>query len=182
MKRIAALFCLVLCSQSVGCTSMANGHEQQKRYVYCNVYAASACFGVASDDVMTMRVRADFVTYDLELFGGAKVLIYSGYNPSRMPAAADGSSVKKFTVPSGSYEYIMASDGRHIITYTPQDSGSPLLQIVADQGASSQKRLFADFLSGFRPCKSDAAGATCDKDQVLFKSIAEEVFGIWQRE
>ncbi|WP_367346181.1 hypothetical protein [Stenotrophomonas bentonitica] len=155
-----------------------DGPEQQKSYLYCNVYEASACFGVAGGDVMTMRVPMDFVTYDLELVGGAKVLIYSGYNPSRVPAPDTVSTVKIYSVPSGDYEYVMAADGKHVITYTPRDNEAPLLQIVVDQIGASKKRLVADFLSRFRPCKSDADGVACDKDQVLFKGVAEEVFGL----
>lgn len=155
-----------------------DGPEQQKSYLYCNVYAASACFGVAGGDVMTMRVPVDFVTYDLKLVGGVKVFIYSGYNPRQMPAPDTGSTVKKYSVPSGDYEYVMATDGKRVITYTPRDSEAPLLQIVVDQIEASKNRLVADFLSGFRPCKSEADGVACDKDQVLFKGVAEEVFGL----
>lgn len=149
---------------------------EQKRYVYCNVYAASACFAVASGDVMTMRIPIDFVTYDLELFGGAKVLIYSGYHPTRVPAG-DGFGVKNYSTPSGRYEYVVTSDGRHVITYTPLDTGSPLLQIIADQVGASQKKLFADFLNAFRPCKSDGYGVTCNKEDALFKDVAKEILG-----
>lgn len=118
MKRTLALLCLMLGSQSAGCTSMPDSLEQRKRSVYCNVYTASACFGIADGDVMTMRIPADFVTYDVELIGGAKVLIYSGYNPSRV-SAGEGSGMKKYTTPSGGgYDYILTSDGKHVITYT----------------------------------------------------------------
>lgn len=175
MKRILTLLCLVLCYQSAGCTSIPNGSEQHNRYVYCNVYAASACFGIASGDVMTMRIPVDFVTYDVELFGGTKVLIYSGYNPARM-STQGSSGMKKYTVPSGSYDYVLTSDGKHVITYTPNDNVSPLVQIVAESVGSSQKEFFADFLRAFRSCKSDGAGVVCDKERAIFKGVAQDVF------
>lgn len=176
MKRTLTLLCLMLGSQSAGCTPMPDSQEQQKRYVYCNVYTASACFGIAGGDAMTMRIPADFVTYDVELIGGAKVLIYSGYNPSRM-SAGEGSGMKKYTIPSGSYDYVLTSDGKHVITYTPSDNASPLLQIVGEKLGASQKGGFADFLHAFRPCKSNSAGAVCDKEKAIFKGVAQEVFG-----
>lgn len=177
MKRVLALLCLMLGSQSAGCASMANNADQQNRYVYCNVYAASACFGVASGDVMTMRVPVDFVTYDLELFGGVKVLIYSGYNPPKI-AARNSHHAKRYSVPSGSYEHILTSDGRHVITYTPLDTSLPLLQVEVDQVGASQKEVFADFLKAFRPCKSDGASVVCDKGLVLFNDVAQKIRAI----
>jgi len=122
-----------------------------------------------------MRIPVDFITYEVELSGSAKVLIYSGYNPTRMPAEG-GSDIQKFIVPSGSYDYVLTPDGKHVITYTSGDNKSPILQIVIDKISPSQKGLFADFLNAFRPCKNDGSGAVCDKEQVLFKDVAQKVF------
>lgn len=172
MKRILALLCLMVPLHSAGCAPMVSNPEQN-RYVYCNVYTASACFALANGDVMTMRIPIDFVTYDLELLGGAKVMVYSGYNPSTPEDA--GGSLKKYSTASGRYEYATTSDGKYVITYTPIDTGLPLLQIVAGRIDASQKKQFADFLSAFHSCKNDGHGVICNKEDELFKGVVEEI-------
>lgn len=175
MKRIVNLLCLILGAQVAGCASTANAAEQPRYYVYCNVYTPSACFGIASGDVMTMRVPIDFVAYDLVLVGGARLSIYSGYNPPRA-VATDGSRPKKYSVPSGNYEYVLASQQRHVITYTPLDTGAPLLQIVIDQVEGSKSPRLAGFLKGFRHCRSDRRGLSCNEEDVLLEDVVQQVF------
>lgn len=173
MKRILALLCLTFSLHSAGCAAMTPSPEQS-RYVYCNVYAASACFAVASGDVMTMRVPVDFVTYDVELLGGTKVTMYSGYNPPQVAVDANV-PVKRYSNTSGRYEYAVTSEGGYVVTYTPSDSGSPIVQVVAAPEGGRQMKQFADFLGAFRACKSDGFSAICNKEEVLFEAVAKEV-------
>lgn len=175
MKRVISLICMFLGSQSASCIAMADELEPHTRYIYCNVYAASACFGVARGDVLTMRMPVDFTTYELELVDGTKVLIYSGYNPTQV-SAVNGSASKSYAVPAGTYEYLLTADDIHVITYTPNDVELPLLQVVVDQDGESEPGLIVGFLNSFRPCEGDGYGVACSKETILFKEIAQEVF------
>ncbi|WP_157731013.1 hypothetical protein [Variovorax sp. HW608] len=123
---------------------------------------------------MTMRLPVDFVIYNLELSGGLKLLLYNGYQPSKVPAA-ESSSVKRYSSLDGSYEYVLASDGRRVITYASNQKKFPALQLVINKFETSQKKVLIDFLETFRPCSGGGTGVfSCDKNEVLFKDFIQE--------
>ena len=51
-------------------------------YLFCNVFLADGCFGIAAGDKLTMQVVTDFVQYDVMFASGGSAHLYSGFNPN----------------------------------------------------------------------------------------------------
>lgn len=60
----------------------SGGGERTKPYLFCNVFLADGCFGIAAGDRLTMQVITDFVQYDLVFSSGGSARLYSGFNPN----------------------------------------------------------------------------------------------------
>lgn len=73
----------------VSLASFSNAHAygysenvRQNPYPYCNVYLTDLCFGIASGDVLTMKIPVDVVFYEVKLSNGANVTVFDGYLPA----------------------------------------------------------------------------------------------------
>jgi hypothetical protein len=62
----------------------AGGGGRIKPYLFCNVFLADGCFGIAAGDRLTMQVITDFVQYDIMFSSGGSARLYSGFNPNVM--------------------------------------------------------------------------------------------------
>lgn len=146
----------------------------QSRYVYCNVYASTLCFGIAAGDKATVAIPVDFVLYDIQLLDKAAGSIYVGGHPE----AADKSLVQferdyPATDDAGGYQYRLMKSGEHEILYTAPYLNAPLAQIRLHATKEDQGRLVGDFLRNFRPCRMESAKVSCADVRVFAQLVAD---------
>lgn len=129
-------------------------------YVYCNVYAADACFGVARGDRLTMEPRIDFVVYEVSFSFGRTAVIYSGFNPRI--GEDPGSGFKTCVGTNGFAECRrreLANGGVEFVA--SRDKQSAFLHIVISKGKADDLPKLESFLANIRACTYDGDSVTC---------------------
>jgi hypothetical protein len=129
-------------------------------YVYCNVYAADACFGIAKDDRLTMAPAIDFVVYEVSFSFGRTAVIYSGFNPRI--GVEPGSDFKPCAGSNGFAECRrreLANGGVEFVA--SRDQRSAFLHIVISKGKADDLPKLESFLANVRACTYDGDSVTC---------------------
>jgi hypothetical protein len=129
-------------------------------YLFCNVFVADGCFGVAAGDRLTMQVVTDFVQYDLMFSSGGSARLYSGFNPNIMQDDAkfedcdwnqSFSECKTRTLNDRRTEFIARRSAK-----------STAIHLVFD--AKVSPRIINSFLRNIRSCRSDLKIIRCDSE------------------
>jgi hypothetical protein len=127
-------------------------------YVYCNVFASGACFGIAAGDSLTMSIPVDFVLYEVALSFGRKATIYSGYHPSTDAKSAEFKpcaqnrgflECRSRSLPGGGFEMLALSN-----------ENSPYLHVQVSGGEGNDAAL-QSFIGNIRACTRSPLQVSC---------------------
>ncbi|WP_448096781.1 hypothetical protein [Luteibacter yeojuensis] len=154
-----------------GIVVAASNQEQSaqvkaSRYIYCNVYAGTVCFGISGGDELTMSLPIDFTIYDLTLPHSVKVRVYLGYNPkmdifeSAKPCGSEVEATQcRYVTSTSKWDILYAGKGTQ-----------PFVHIHIEGEGNDAKQVVHDFLGNFRPCSREGASIKCT-DKRIFAAI-----------
>lgn len=135
------------------------------RYVYCNVYLGTSCFGIAQGDNLSMQIPFDFVLYGIEFGFGGSALIYSGFNPQSVNPEAvhlssdcgrKSDSCNLYKVSPGRYRLLFEVDGKFLDINISGVSNENLGQLN-------------NFLHNFRYCNASRSNVVCTEERIFRK-------------
>lgn len=146
----------------------ANVSPDQSRYIYCNVYLDTACFGIASGDFLDMKIPGDFVLYTVDLGTKIKATIYSGNNPQ--DDVFDSPQVMHCSMTTSTEKCLYLKSAKALdLLYQPNTNVSFVHVHLTGISASNIGDV-KDFLANFRSCKSADQGIQCT-NQRIFKNV-----------
>jgi hypothetical protein len=150
-------------------TSLATDtSSHQSRYVYCNVYLDSVCFGIASSDTLDMKIPADFVLYTIELGSGAKAVIYSGNNPQDDVFSSSQSKYCEVSDSAGKCVYVKSPNALDLLYQA--DANASFVHIHLTGVKATNVDDVQDFLANFRSCKPVDQSIQCTNARI-FKNV-----------
>lgn len=172
MKTAAiALFFTALIT-SAACAS-SYSRQKQNRYIYCNVYTSTLCFGIAAGDSSRMSIPSDFVLYEFHLANGVTGSFYSGYNPEKTDETLVAVR-RDFVGDDGSYEYRSMKNGDRDIIYRSSRESEPIAHIRFHKMSDLQTLMAGDFLRNFRPCGTNGTGMNCTESRVFDELVSQQ--------
>ena len=146
--------------------SDAPAAQNENRYVHCNVFLQTACFGISQGDSLNMQIPFDFVLYQIEFGFGGKALIYSGYNPQEV-----GSDSVHLSSDCGrksdSCNLYRVSPNQHRLLF---EVDGDFLDISLSGVSNEDLDQLNSFLHNFRYCESPSSGVVCT-DERIFENI-----------
>lgn len=162
------LITLAMLGGGVTSSRAAEVSFHQNRYIYCNVYLDYACFGIASGDVLDMKIPADFVLYSISVGTEVKVKIYSGNNPQD---DTFNSPLVKHCKPADSVEKCLyvKLNGAFDLLYQANPNASFIHLHLTGVKASNTDDI-NDFLANFRSCKPVDQSIQCTNERI-FKDV-----------
>lgn len=136
----------------------SGGGERTTPYLFCNVFLADGCFGIAAGDRLTMQVITDFVQYDLVFSSGGSARLYSGFNPSVMQENGKFESCKWSQRFSECKSRVL--NDRRTEFIARRSAKSTAIHLIVDASVSST--IVNSFLRNIRPCTSNGKIIRCD--------------------
>lgn len=146
----------------------ASVSSDQSRYIYCNVYLDTACFGIASGDFLDMKIPADFVLYTVDLGTKIKATIYSGNNPQDDVFDSPQVMHCSTTTPTEKCLYVKSANALDLL-YQP-NTNAPFVHVHLTGIRASNTSDVKDFLANFRSCKPADQSIQCTNERI-FKNV-----------
>ena len=151
MMIVRAFVLLILVASHWG----ASATEQPKNvrsgpYVFCNVFASDACFGIAQGDKLSMEIVIDFVLYHISFSSGRSATIYSGYHPDL--SKSQGKTFEKCGNNSFTECKRRNLDDGGVELLAQRDKQSQFLHVIVSAGAAKDTPLVESFLQNIRSC------------------------------
>lgn len=156
----------------VACTTVSASPEQPRRYVYCNVYASTFCFGIAPGDTLNTSIPVDFMIYEVTTISGVSGNIYVGRHPE--DTSNDQILNRRLYEESGyRYEYRKLRSGEHEIVYHAADQNAVVAHIRVRSTDDKGTGTLIDFLKNFRPCTMSSIAISCQQES-LFAQLLQD--------
>ena len=146
----------------------ASVSSHQSRYIYCNVYLDTVCFGIASGDSLNMKMPADFVLYTVALGTKVKATIYSGSNPQDDAFKSPQVGHCPKTTATEKCLYVKSANALDLL-YQP-DVNASFVHIHLTGIRTSNTDDADDFLANFRSCRPVDQSVQCTNERI-FKSV-----------
>ncbi|WP_148040910.1 hypothetical protein [Montanilutibacter psychrotolerans] len=162
---VSAIF--ILCAPSV---AQAGNKLKGQRYVYCNVFAASICFGITQGESSRMTIPADFVVYDVALGNGLTAIVYSGRQPQPL-ALPPAVGLNEYTVPEGRVAYQPLTQGGYDFFFRPSAANLPITHVQFQSVTKGQEEIFTDFMRNIRACGAGSSGVACSESRIFSQAI-----------
>ena len=147
-------------------------NEEKSKYIYCNVYLDSLCFGLISGDSLNMRIPVDFVLYDIELNFGEKLLIYYGFNPESIDLENVKSNIK-CAVNYNICDIYKFSNNSYRVQYQLSDEGSILDVVIKNINPLNYKEI-NNFFKNFKKCYSQDNDIICSESKLFPEGVIIE--------
>lgn len=164
-------FLLMVLAMLCGGTHSSRAADQPphgSRYIYCNVYLDTACFGIANGDALDMKIPADFVLYTVKLGTDVKAEIYSGNNPQdRVFDSAQSKQCMPAGQP-GKCLYVKSADAIDLLYQANANVAFVHIHLTGVKASNADD--IKDFLANFRSCKPVDQSIQCT-DERIFKGI-----------
>lgn len=150
MKCLPLLIALIfLTNTTLANSSTGPKPAQIEPYLFCNVFLADGCFGIAAGDRVTMQIVTDFVLYDLVFASGKRARLYSGFNPSVIDGQGEKFRTCEWHQDFGDCATRTLDDGR-VEFLARRNKKSTVIHVVIDAGIAP--RVVNSFLRNIRPC------------------------------
>lgn len=170
MKNISGFLAILFLMPCTSPIVQAGNQSEGQRYVYCNVFAASICFGITREENSKMTIPADFVLYDVALVKGLSGIIYSGRQPQQIDLPSAG-SLKEYSVPEGRITYQSSAQGGYDFFFHPSTVNLPNTHVQFPSVSKEQEDVFADFMRNIRACKLSSSGVACSDSKIFSQAM-----------
>jgi hypothetical protein len=138
--------------------------QKDNRYVYCNVFLETACFGIAQGDNLNMQIPFDFLLYGIKFSFGGSAQIFSGFNPERIDSNSvlissncgrKSDSCNLYRVAQEQYRLLFEVDG-------------DFLDVSLSGISIDNFEEFNSFLHNFRHCSRSGSGVMCGEERIFY--------------